>query len=303
MIDTPMVQNPSLKKQVTAAHVRKLERICKWLGTEQQQGRARDYLRLLREFSQCSQLSDEHILSYYESCEIVELFELWETRVSAFPGLEDKIRQVYRQGPVLRENENVSSSTNRPRNDVFAFVLSGKFMAAGICVTNVDGVSSRSSIPPSDVDFSFLWQGEAIDVECKRLQSEAQLLKRAKHAKKQILRGGRCGIIAIDCSALCRPSGTLLETDSPERAERDVSRWLEANIEPKVRPSLKSYILGFILYSSFPAMTAIPDSKGTLLFRRDYISSRLVVGNPSYPDRNVLQDIARLLRRQVLSSQ
>ncbi len=137
----------------------------------------------------------------------------------------------------------------------------------------------------------------AIEVECKRLQSETQLLKRAKDARNQILRADRCGIIAIDCSALYRPSGTLLETDSPERAERDVSRWLETNIKPQVSPSLKPNILGFILYSRFPAMTAtgILDSRGTVFRRRDYISSLLVVGNTSYPDLNVLQDIARLL--------
>ena len=290
-----MVQNPSLKKQVTTDYVQKLERACKWLDIEQ--GRARDYLHLLREFDRRSQLCDAHILSYYESCEIVELFELWETRISAFPGLEDKMRRACRQGPVLRENENVSSSANRPRNDAFAFVMSGKFMAAGICVTNVDGVSSRSPIPAPDADFSFLWQGVAIDVECKRLQSEAQLLKRAKDARNQILRAGRCGVIAIDCSALYRPSGTLLETDSPERATGDVSRWLETNIEPQVRPSLKPNILGFILHSRFPAMTAtgILDSKGTVFRRRDCISSLSVVGNTSYPDPNVLHDIARLL--------
>ena len=298
-----MVQNPSLKKQSTADYVHKLERACEWLGIEQ--GRARDYLRLLREFERRSQLCDAHILSYYESFDIVELFELWETRISAFPGLEDKIRRACRQGPVLRDNEKVSSSANRPRNDAFAFVMSGKFMAAGICVTNVDGVSSRSLIAAPDADFSFLWHGVAIDVECKRLQSEAQLLKRAKNARKQILRAGRCGIIAIDCSALYRPSGTLLETASPEKAERDVSRWLETHIEPQVRPSLKPDILGFILYSKFPAMTAtgILDSKGTVFRRRDCISSLLVVGNPFYPNPNVPQDIAQLLQRQVLSSQ
>ena len=116
-----MVQNPSLKKQVTTDYVHKLERACKWLDIEQ--GRARAYLYLLREFDRRSQLCDAHLLSYYESCEIVELFELWETRINAFPGLEAKIRRACRQGPVLRENENVSSSANRPRNDAFAFVM------------------------------------------------------------------------------------------------------------------------------------------------------------------------------------
>ena len=59
------------------------------------------------------------------------------------------------------------------------------------------------------------------------------------------------------------PLETLLETAFPEGAERDVYRWLETNIEPHLRPSLKPDILGFILYSRFPAMTATGfDSKG-----------------------------------------
>lgn len=74
-----------LKKQTTDAFVRKLNRACHWLDIGQ--GRARAYLRLLEEFDQASQLTDKHILSYYESYEIVELFELWETRIHQFPGL------------------------------------------------------------------------------------------------------------------------------------------------------------------------------------------------------------------------
>ena len=48
-----MVQNPFLKKQDTTDYVHKLELACKW--------------------------------SYYASYEIVELFELWETRIKRVP--------------------------------------------------------------------------------------------------------------------------------------------------------------------------------------------------------------------------
>ena len=78
-----MVQNPFLKKQDTTDYVHKLELACKWLDIEQ--GRARAYLHLLREFDRRSQLCDADILSYYESYEIVELFELWETRIKRVP--------------------------------------------------------------------------------------------------------------------------------------------------------------------------------------------------------------------------
>ena len=184
--------------------------------------------------------------------------------------------------------------------DAFAFLMAGKFIAAGIHVENVDGISSRSAMPTPDADFSFSWQGTSFDVECKRPQSEARLLERAKDARNQIRRAGRCGIVAIDCSVVYRPSGTLVETACPERAARDVSKWLETDIEPQVRPSLTPDILGFILYSRFPAMTGIGifDSGSTEIRRRDCISSLLAIGNPSYPDPSVLQESEQLLRRQ-----
>ena len=284
------------KKQATTDYLHRLDEACEWLALEQ--GRVRGYVRLLREFDEGNARSDEHILSYYESYEIVELYELWHSKIDAFPGLYDKLREACGSGPVLREGENLSSSGNRARNDAFAFLMAGKFLAAGILVENVDKISAlptNSAVP--DADFSFSWEGASIDVECKRLQSQARLPRRAREARNQIERGGRCGIIAIDCSVLYRPSGTLLETDCSKRAAGDMSGWLQTNIEPKIRPGLTPAILGFILYSRVPAMTAtgVLDSKGIDIRRRDCVSSRLAVGNPSYPDPSVLRDIQQLL--------
>ena len=292
------------RKQATTDYLRRLKEACEWFGIEQ--GRARDYLRLLGEFDECDQRSDEHILSYYESYEIVELYDLWHSRVDAFPGLYDKLREACGCGPVLREGENPSSSNNRPRNDAFAFLMAGKFLAAGISVENVDKISAlptNSAVP--DADFTFSWKGTSIDVECKRLQSKASLLKRAREARRQIDRGGRRGIIAIDCSNLYRRPGTLLETDSMKRAMNDQFAWLEANIVPEVSmvlpkvhaPSRTPAILGFLLCSRVPAMTAtgVLDPNGTDIRRRDRISSLLAVGNRYCPDSSVLADIKQLL--------
>lgn len=298
---------PRLKKQTTVNYLRKLEKACEWLGLER--GRARDYLRLLNEFYEDHLRSEKHILSYYESYEIVEMYEFWKIRTGDFPGLYGKLREACRSGPVLREGENLSSSSNRPRNDAFGFLMAGKFLGAGICVESVEKVPSRSvtamSEPVSNADFSFSWKGASIDVECKRIHSRTALLKRAKEARRQIERGGRCGIIAIDCSKLYRPSGTLLEADSMTRAENDQSEWLEADIMPEVSrilpkahaPSQTPSVLGFVLYSRIPAMTAtgVLDSKGSDLRRSDCISSFLVVRNRFCPDPSVLQEIHRLL--------
>lgn len=143
------------KRDTSANYLHKLKDACAWLNIEQ--GRAADYRRLLDEFDKGGR-SDKHILAYYESREIVELFELWEKRVDEFPGLSDKIRDIYKKGPVLCENEIIKSSSNRSRNDAFCFLVAGKFLAAGISVVKVDGIASRRVICDSKADFTFRWK-------------------------------------------------------------------------------------------------------------------------------------------------
>ena len=297
-----MSQETSLKKQTTTNYRHKLDAACEWLKIGK--GRAADYRRLLDEFDKGS-LSGEHILAYYESYEIVELFELWKERVDEFPGLRDKIRDVYKKGPVLVENERIRSSSNRPRNDAFCFLVTGKFLAADISVVKVDGIASRHVICESNVDFTFRWEESYIDVECKRPQSEERLLERAKEARRQITRLGRYGIIAIDCSVLYRPPGTVLETSDLDNAEFRLSKWLETNIVPKILPSLSPKILGFILFAKVPAMTAVGrilNSSGNLYRRRDIISSWLVVVNAACPNSEILRRINLRLENQAGST-
>ena len=151
-----------------------------------------------------------------------------------------------------------------------------------------------------DKQVSFCWNALDINAECKRVNSPAQLPRRAKDARDQIARSGRSGIIAIDCSVLARPTGTLLETDSPVRAENQVSQWLEDNVVPQLQPSLSPNILGLVLFARIPAMTAtgLLDANEQPYRRRDCISSILAVGNRSLPDQTMLREIARKLRMQ-----
>ena len=285
-----------LKKQSTDAYIQKLRFACEWLGIEQ--GRAAEYIRLLEEFARLKPLSSENILAYYESFDIVELFELWEKRVDEFPGLKDKIKAACKKGPILSDDENVSKSKNRPRNDAFGFILSGKFLAAGIHITSVDGIFPQGAGGKSKADISFEWKGRKLVVECKRVKSDKLLRRRAREARKQISRRQRRGIIAIDCSALYRPAGTVLETSLPSHAMARVSKWMQTNIEPKIQESLSPRILGFILFSRLPAMTAteIVDSNDNFYRRCDCFSSILAVGNSNCSDTNVLQSIAQKLR-------
>ena len=268
------------------------------------QGRIRTYVRLLEEFDQVPRRTHEHVLAYYESCEIVELLELWENRIHEFPGLEVKLQTACQKGPIVTEEEKASNSSNKPRNDMFVHLMAGKFLAAGISVCSVDGIPSGPGTTESNADFSFGWEALEMNVECKRINSPTQLSRRAKDARDQILRTGRCGIIAIDCSVIARPAGTLLETDSPHQSVDQMSQWLENHIVPQLLASLSPKILGFILFARIPAMTAtwILDPNKQLYRRRDCISSILAVGNRSCSDRSILCDIARRLRTQSLAS-
>ena len=296
-----MSQEPSLKKQAIGTYQHKLKAACEWLDIDQ--GRAAEYIRLLDEFEKARNLSVEP-LAYYESYEIVKLFELWEKQVDEFPGLKDKIREVCKKGPVLREDETMNALSNRPRNDAFCFFVAGEFLAADISVVRVDKIDSRHATCESNADFTFRWEESYIDVECKRLQSEKQLRKRAEKARNQITQSGRCGIIAIDCSVLCRPAGTVLENSAPDDAEFLLSEWLRTNIEPKIRSSLSSRILGFILFARVPAMTSVRiiDPRENFVRRRDVISSWLVVRNPGCPNFEILRSIALRLSNQAGST-
>ena len=293
---------PELKKRTIETFVQQLNRASHWVNIEQ--GRTRAYVRLLEEFDRVHRRTNEHILAYYESCEIVELLDLWENRIHQFPGLKAKLQEACKKGPVVTEDEKASSSSNKPRNDLFVYLLAGKFLEAGISVgSSVDGICALPGTTASTADFSCSWNACNMNVECKRVTSRAQLPRRARDARDQIVRSGRYGIIAIDCSVLARPASNLLETDSPHRSSAEMSQWLENTILPLLLKRLSPEILGFILFARLPAMTAtgILDSNEQVYRRRDCISSTLAVGNSSCSDRTILQDIAQRLREQSLA--
>lgn len=153
-----------------------------------------------------------------------------------------------------------------------------------------------------ETDFTFVWEGRLLNVECKQPQSKKQLRKRMSAAQHQINRSGRCGVIAIDCSALYRPSGTVLETSEPEAVEFEMYEWLRTNIRPEIR--LLPKVLGLLLFSRVPAMTALDlvDHRGNSIVRRDCISSWLAVGNADSTDQATLRNVASMLRNQARSA-
>jgi hypothetical protein len=302
-----MDRKPVFRKELYTEQIGRLVAACNWLGIER--GRAARYSKLIREFFENDARSEQHILAIGESYEIVDLFELWEHRATAFPGLAGKIRTVCSKGPLLREEENSAASSNRARNDAFGYLVAGRLLAAGVPVVAVDGILMRDTICESEADVTLEWHGALIDIECKRPRSYVALEERTKEGREQLqrpCRGGRHGAIALDCSVLVRQAGTLLESGSGEVAERLISTKLQELATPKVVSYLTNSMLGFLFFARVPAMIRVRRSpivtamgKPIYDFRPDSISTWLIFSNAQYAGLDILRGLAdRLLTAQ-----
>lgn len=285
-------------RQSVDEYVRNLETACRFWKIER--GRAREYVRRLAEFNQTEVLTPEHLLAYYESFEIEELFKLWKNCVDNFPGIEQKIRKACEKGPFLREDETPKTSSNRPRNDAFCYLVAGKFLSASISVVSVDGISSRRFTCETSADLTILWENKLVSVECKRPQSQKAMRGLARKALKQLSSTEGCGIIAIDCSVICRPNGTVFEAYTQEKAEYDLYERLRYEILPEINSISAELLLGFLLFSRIPAMTAtdLVDGGGKPIRRRDCISSWLAVGSRVDQEYGILRKAADMLKAQ-----
>jgi hypothetical protein len=282
------------EKSHHADHLQSLRRAYEWVGITQ--GRARQYKKLITEFFTQDQRSQKHILAYNESWEIIEIYELWKIPIHEFPSLKEKIRAVLSAGPILHEDERPDTSSNRSRNDAFVYLLAGKLISLGVEVSGVDGIVRQGASGHRNADITFEWKGSAIDIECKRPQTQKSLQKRVKEARQQLR--DRIGIIAVDCSAFVRPLGGLLEKDSAAEAERFLASLLEKKVKPKVEKYLKTAILGFILFARAPAMTRVGQSpilsvhgNPIYTYRTDSISTWLVVNNSDSLNPEVLPSV------------
>ncbi|MBI3769816.1 MAG: hypothetical protein HY271_15195 [Deltaproteobacteria bacterium] len=252
----------------------------------------------MAEFFENDARTEEHILACNESSEIVDLFELWQPHVDRFPGLRKNLRQVCRKGPTLREQENPAASSNRPRNDAFSYLVSGTLLSAAVSVVAVEGLRRTDFAGASDADLTFESSAGYVDVECKRPQTEDGLVPRMREALGQLMqpsRDGRLGVVALDCSTIVRPPGTLLEYKSGEVAEARVSDILAARLGPKLVPHLTAQVLGVVLVARVAAMMrfgegVIGSPSGE--FRPETILTWLVVSNSNARDSLVLKVVA-----------
>ncbi|MCY3883682.1 MAG: hypothetical protein OXG24_02075, partial [Gammaproteobacteria bacterium] len=158
----------------------------------------------------------------------------------------------------------------------FVFLLGGRLLAAGIPITQVDGIyRHQHSVGPS-VDLSFSWDRSPTTVECKRARSKKNLIELAVKGCKQVEKSGRFGVLALDCSLLVRPEHTVLEIFSRQLKSKHILDWLETEIWAKrMRDLIQKYssVLGMILYCRVPAMTRILEGSPTIKFRRDCVTT------------------------------
>lgn len=157
---------PSFRKGSPTEQLAQLAAACDWLEIDR--GRDVRYRQLLEEFFEEDARSPQHILAYGESCEIVRLFELWEHRSTDSPGLAGKIKAVVAKGPVLREEENPATSSNRARDDAFSYLVAGRLLSAGVPVVAVEGTIARNETCESEADVTFQLGDMLIDIPCKR---------------------------------------------------------------------------------------------------------------------------------------
>ena len=289
-------------------HLERLKEAYSWLGISR--GRPVEYLKLIREFFEEHVRSRQHILAYNESCEIVEFYIFWESRLQDFRQLKPKLVECLKKGPLLREDENSVTSTNKYRNESFVYLLAGELLDAAINVIAIDGIVKEGEICHLDGDISFKWKGTIYDIQCKRIQTKARLKERVKEARDQITRSGReeqCGLIAIDLSALM-PRDKVVESNSAETSGRRLSRLLETEFKGTVEKYLDSSILGFLLTARIAGMTRVNSSpilssagEYYAYMRPETIKPWLMVSEPARSNDNICRFLYERLAERLRS--
>lgn len=226
------------------------------------------------------------------------------SRVDDFPGVFPRIRSVLSSGPVLQEDEYSSASSNRPRNDAFAYFLSGELLRAGIRVFWVDGIAKTGVSILSQADIGLEWQKKSINVECKRPRTSRSLAKRANEAYSQLSghNGASFGIAAIDCSPYVRRPRTLIEAASGEEAYEFLAQEIESAVLPRVPKPRSASILGIGLFARVPAMIRksrseilAPTGKPYTNYAPYSVTGWVFFSNPSSPNGDLLKSLAEAM--------
>jgi hypothetical protein len=292
-------------KAKVEAHLALLREASEYFGIEK--GRAPQYSQLLEEFYDQNKRTPQHLFAYSESCEITDIYSFWKGVIEEFPGLKEKIREALSKGSVLRETEKIKTSSNHARNLAFTYYLAGTLLSANLAVVVVDGIVRKGAAAYANPDIRFDWDGTIIDIECKRPQRESAVARNLKEARKKLtsqVASEVLGIVGLDCSAFIRPPWNFLDQHSPEKGHDFISRKMEAVITDPMVLRWNKRILGVLGYTRVPAMTRL--SQSPILsagggpfsyFRRDSISSFIMVNNERSHDPEILRSVFATLKK------
>ena len=199
--------------------MQELHEACNWAGTTH--GRVQKYEQLLLEFMNEGGRSQDHIFAHNEISGICEIYRFWKNQVQNFPGLLTKIGSAFNKGTILPEYEKPETSSNRPRNDAFVYLLGGKLLNSDAPVLGIDGVLRDKVKACVFADILLEWEKIQLNVECKRPQTKKALKRNVQEARKSLSAQNlnySIGIIAIDCSAF-KPPGMHLYIPSERRSD------------------------------------------------------------------------------------
>lgn len=229
--------------------------------------RTTQYIDIYKGFLK-GKITREGMFVFTEIEDIIEIYELWNQEIIAFPGLLSKITSLFSKGPILKDEEISENSSNRPRNDLFVILMAGKLKLWGINILAIEDIPSKDwdfdsngiSLP----DITFEADGLVWGMECKRLRTWNSLYRRYNEGKKQLTKlpnRYKGGMVAIDCSMTIRPSDNILSSSFLDEAEEYLTKHLhEQDMNPIIRGFCDS-VLGVILYARIPVHTIYQTSQ------------------------------------------
>lgn len=286
----------------------KLTAAIDWAAIEK--GRAIEYRKSFEESFFEDKRTRDHIFGYNELMDLVEIYELWKEDVDNFPGLRNKIKEVFSSGPILREDERSGNSGNRPRNDAFTILVGGKLIRAGISIIAVEGIPARAVT--DSTEFNELLRSDIvaknnedyIAIECKRPQSKDKIAIRASEARDQM--SGKEGIVVIDCSAALRPVEAILESTTEDEAIEFLNKLVATEAKPIIERVFRNNVMGAIFFMRAPVHTAhktspILSSSGEpiITYSRNTASSLVSFGNGNSPQNDLFKKLADRLRASI----
>ena len=231
-----------------------LQEALDWMNVSH--GRAKEYHRLCADFAE-GKTYRKSFFAYNESGEILDIHAGWKNHARHFPGIDEKIRHIFKAGSVLSDQENSRTGTNRARNDAFVYVLTGKLLhLPDTEVLSVDGIQNVNfeRLPQSRHDIIARILGRLIAIECKRPLSKDTLEANVKKAMKQLQTwpADRLGIVTVDVSRVLLQGYDYLHASSPRQLIDFLAVETERLLMPFARQFNKSNMGGSFGFARVP---------------------------------------------------